>query len=103
MNSNQTCLVTGASRGIGQGIAEELGRHTGAVIVNYRSSEAAAYDTAKSIKNEGGTAIPLQADVSDQDEVEAMYNRIHELVGPVDVLVNNAGVTVDRDILQHET
>ena len=96
MRSNQTCLVTGASRGIGRGIAEELGRHNGTVIVNYRSSEAAAYDTARTIKNGGGTAIPLQADVSDRKEVEAMCDRIHELVGPVDVLVNNAGVTVDR-------
>jgi 3-oxoacyl-[acyl-carrier protein] reductase len=96
MNSNQTCLVTGASRGIGRGIAEELGRHNETVIVNYRSSEGAAYDTARSIKDKGGTAIPLQADVSDQQEVDAMCDRIHELVGPVDVLVNNAGVTVDK-------
>ncbi len=96
MSSNQTCLVTGASRGIGRGIAEELGRHNETIIVNYRSSEAAAYDTARAIKDGGGTAIPLQADVSNRKEVEAMCDRIHELVGPVDVLVNNAGVTVDR-------
>jgi 3-oxoacyl-[acyl-carrier protein] reductase len=96
MNSNQTCVVTGASRGIGRGIATELGQDDRTVIVNYRSSEAAAYDTAKAIKNEGGNAIPLQADVSDPAEVAAMRDRVHELAGPVDVLVNNAGITVDK-------
>lgn len=90
MNSNQTCIVTGASRGIGRGIAKELGRHSDTVIVNYRSSEAAAHDTVNAIKNEGGTAIPIQADVSDPDEVKAMRDRVHELAGSVDILVNNA-------------
>lgn len=96
MNSNQTCIVTGASRGIGRGIAKELGRHSDTVIVNYRSSEAAAHDTVNAIKNEGGTAIPIQADVSDPDEVKAMRDRVHELAGSVDVLVNNAGITIDK-------
>ncbi|EMA44779.1 3-oxoacyl-(acyl-carrier-protein) reductase [Halococcus saccharolyticus DSM 5350] len=65
------------------------------MIANYRSSEA-AYDTAKAIEDDGGTAIPLQADVSDPAEVETMRDRVHELASPVDVLVNNAGITVDK-------
>ena len=96
MDANQTCVVTGASRGIGRAIAEEFGGDGATVVVNYRSSEAAAYDTVETIEAEGGTAVPLQADVSDPDEVAAMRDRTHELVGPVDVLVNNAGITVDK-------
>lgn len=96
MKSKQTCVVTGGSRGIGRGIAEELGRNGATVVVNYRSSEAAAHETAETIKDEGGTAVPLQADVAEPDEVEALRERVHELFGPIDVLVNNAGITVDR-------
>jgi 3-oxoacyl-[acyl-carrier protein] reductase len=93
---NQTCVVTGASRGIGRGIAEELGRNGANVVVNYRSSEAEAHDVADAIEEEGGTAVPLQADVSDQDEVQAMADRVAEIFGSTDVLVNNAGITIDR-------
>ncbi|RXK49010.1 beta-ketoacyl-ACP reductase [Halorientalis pallida] len=96
MLENQTCVVTGASRGIGRGIAEELGSHGANVVVNYRSSEAAAHEVADEIEAEGGNAVPLQADVADQDEVDAMADRVAELYGPADVLVNNAGITIDK-------
>ncbi|MFB6084145.1 MAG: beta-ketoacyl-ACP reductase [Halorientalis sp.] len=96
MLENQTCVITGASRGIGRGIAEELGRHGANVVVNYRSSEAAAHDVADRIEEEGGSAVPLQADVSTQDEVDAMAERVDELYGSADVLVNNAGITIDK-------
>jgi 3-oxoacyl-[acyl-carrier protein] reductase len=93
---DQTCLVTGASRGIGRGIAEELGRHGASVGVNYRSSEAEAHDVVETIESEGGTAVPLQADVANMSDVEAMATEIHDAFGPVDVLVNNAGITIDK-------
>jgi len=96
MLENQTCVVTGASRGIGRGIAEELGRRGANVIVNYRSSEAEAHDVADAIQDDGGEAVPLQADVSKQDEVDAMADRVDELYGGADVLVNNAGITIDK-------
>jgi 3-oxoacyl-[acyl-carrier protein] reductase len=96
MLEDRTCLVTGASRGIGRGIAEELGRHGANVAVNYRSSEGAAYDTVEAIEAEGGSAIPVQADVADMDQVMAMHDTVTEAFGPVDVLVNNAGITVDK-------
>jgi 3-oxoacyl-[acyl-carrier protein] reductase len=96
MLENQTCVVTGASRGIGRGIAEELGSHGANVVVNYRTSEAAAHEVAEQIEAEGGNAVPLQADVADQDEVDAMAERVTELYGPADVLVNNAGITIDK-------
>ncbi|MFB6308838.1 MAG: SDR family NAD(P)-dependent oxidoreductase, partial [Haloarculaceae archaeon] len=60
----RTCVVTGASRGIGRGIATDLGAHGARVVVNYRSSEQEARDVAEAIEDEGGTAIAAQADVS---------------------------------------
>jgi 3-oxoacyl-[acyl-carrier protein] reductase len=96
MRSDQTCLVTGASRGIGRGIAERLGDHGASVVVNYRSSEGEAYDVVDAIEDAGGEAIAVQGDVADYEEVHAMCQRVHQAFGPVDVLVNNAGITVDK-------
>ena len=93
---NQTCVVTGASRGIGRGIARELGGTGANVVVNYRSSEAAAHEVVDTIEDEGGTAIAVQADVAEYDAVAAMAEATHDAFGPIDVLVNNAGLTVDR-------
>ena len=92
----RTCLVTGGSRGIGRGIAEELGGEGANVAVNYRSSEAEAHEVVDAIEDAGGRAIAVQGDVADHAEVEAMCERIHDAYGPVDVLVNNAGITVDK-------
>lgn len=96
MSHGRTCLVTGASRGIGSGIAQALGNTGANVVINYRSSERAAYDTVDTIENADGSAFPIQADVADRDQVEAMRETVHDAFGPVDVLVNNAGITVDR-------
>jgi 3-oxoacyl-[acyl-carrier protein] reductase len=96
MLDSQTCLVTGASRGIGRAVAEELGRHGADVAVNYRRSEAEAREVVETIEGEGGTAVTVQGDVSQYDDVEAICETVHDELGAVDVLVNNAGVTVDK-------
>jgi 3-oxoacyl-[acyl-carrier protein] reductase len=93
---SQTCVVTGSSRGIGEGIATELGAHGANVVVNYRSSEREAYDVVEEIEADGGTAIAVQADVTDEQQVNAMVDRIRNAFGPADVLVNNAGITIDK-------
>ena len=93
---DRTCVVTGSSRGIGRGIAEDLGAHGANVVVNYRASEDEAYDVVDAIEREGGTAIAVQADVCDEEEVEAMADRVADAFGGTDVLVNNAGITVDK-------
>jgi len=93
---DRTCLVTGASKGIGRGIAEELGSHGANVVVNYRSSEDAAYEVRDVINEGPGNAVLAQADVSNFDEVEAMYGAATDEFGGIDVLVNNAGITVDK-------
>ena len=93
---DRTCVVTGSSRGIGRGIAEDLGEHGANVVVNYRSSEGEAYDVVDAIEENGGTAIAVQADVCDKSEVESMAERVEDAFGGADVLVNNAGITVDK-------
>jgi 3-oxoacyl-[acyl-carrier protein] reductase len=95
MTEARTCVVTGASRGIGRGIAERFGREGHNVVVNYRSSADAAEETVAAVEEAGGSAVAVRADVADPAAVEAMYERAHEAFGPADVLVNNAGITVD--------
>jgi 3-oxoacyl-[acyl-carrier protein] reductase len=92
----RTCLVTGASRGIGAGIARDLGARGADVAVNYRSSETEAQAVRDDIEEGPGSAVLAQADVSDIEAVEEMYREVRDAFGRVDVLVNNAGVTVDR-------
>ena len=92
----QTCLVTGSSRGIGRGIAKDLASRGATVVVNYRSSAAEAEAVVEEIREGDGAAIAAQADVSDLEDVEAMHREIHDNVGSIDVLVNNAGITVDK-------
>ncbi|MFB6281319.1 MAG: beta-ketoacyl-ACP reductase [Haloferacaceae archaeon] len=92
----KTCLVTGASRGIGRAIALELARAGATLAVNYRSSRERAAEVAAAIEDHGGRAVAVRADVSDADAVAAMRDEVHDAIGEVDVLVNNAGITVDR-------
>ena len=93
---NRTCVVTGASRGIGRGIAIELAEHGAEVVVNYRSSEEAAREVRDIIESGPGQAVLAQADVSDYEAVRSMYEATKEEFDGVDVLVNNAGITVDK-------
>jgi len=93
---DRTCLVTGASRGIGRGIAKELGAAGADVAVNYRSSKEQAEAVKETIDDGPGRAVLAQADVADYDEVQSMYDAVAEEFGGVDVLVNNAGITVDK-------
>lgn len=94
-DDNRTCLITGGARGIGRGIAEQLASDGLNVVVNYRSSEGAATELVDAIEADGGTAAAIQADVADEAAVERMADRTREEFGPIDVLVNNAGVTRD--------
>ncbi|RCU47978.1 beta-ketoacyl-ACP reductase [Haloplanus salinus] len=94
--ADRTCLVTGASRGIGRSIALELARCGADVVVNYRSSDAAAREVEEIIETNGETAMCAQADVSEADAVARMAEEVHDELGAVNVLVNNAGITIDR-------
>ncbi len=93
---DRTCVVTGASRGIGRAIAEDLGAHGANVVVNYRTSESEAYEVADAVEEAGGSALPVQADVAVEDDVASMAERTTEAFGDAEVLVNNAGMTIDK-------
>jgi NAD(P)-dependent dehydrogenase (short-subunit alcohol dehydrogenase family) len=88
----QTALVTGASRGLGRAIALRLAQEGAAVCVNYRASSAEADSLVDQIRASGGRAIQLRADIGDPAEVQDMVRRIDDELGPMSILVNNAGV-----------
>ena len=90
-----SALVTGASRGIGAAIAKALAREGWPVGVNYRSDADSAEAVVREITEAGGRAIAIQADVSDAEAAEALFKRVEDDLGPVLVLVNNAGVRAD--------
>ncbi|MDT8436170.1 MAG: SDR family oxidoreductase [Gemmatimonadota bacterium] len=91
----QKALVTGANSGIGRGIAVELGRAGASVLVNYYSGDEAAEEVVAQIRDEGGSAVAHRADVSREDEVLGMFERMTEEFGTIDILVNNAGIQID--------
>lgn len=92
MNSKRVAIVTGGSRGIGSAIAERLASDGLAVVVNYSSSPKAADEVTQRITDAGGEAKSFQADVSDADAVNGLFDFATESFGGVDVLVNNAGI-----------
>ena len=85
-------VVTGAGRGIGRAIAEEMGQGGAKVVVNYASSKADGEKVVAEIKAAGGEAIAVQADVSKQQDVDRLIGAAKTTYGKIDVLVNNAGV-----------
>ena len=98
--SGRVALVTGASRGIGRAIAIALAKSGADVAVNYNKQGAQALEVCAEITKMGRRAIPIQADVSQAADVERMVTAVEAALGPVGILVNNAGiaqqVTIDR-------
>jgi glucose 1-dehydrogenase len=93
--AGQKALVTGAGSGIGREIAQALAQYGAEVAVNYVSAPAGAEGTVAAIRSAGGRAIAVRADVSDEAQVEAMFERTLAEFGTVDILVNNAGLQQD--------
>lgn len=101
MNCQQrTVLVTGASRGIGREAAIMLGALGHNVAVNYNSHPEDAQKVVDSIKESGGNACHVQADVSDKKSVENMIGEIRDEYGPIEILINNAGIIDDSLIIR---
>lgn len=96
---NRTVLVTGASRGIGRACAIQLAQQGARVAINYRANEAAAIATREAVEATGQQAVIVQADVSKQADVERMVQQVAGELGPIELLVNNAGVF---DYVGHE-
>ena len=90
--SGKTAVVTGASKGIGAGIAKGLAAEGAAVVVNYASSKAGADRVVAAIKAKGGKAIAVQGDVAKAADVKKIFAETKQAFGRLDILVNNAGV-----------
>ncbi|MEK3767384.1 SDR family NAD(P)-dependent oxidoreductase [Paenibacillus sp. FSL R5-0887] len=91
--NNKVALVTGGGTGIGKAVSLELSKRGAHVVVNYSRSEDEANETVKTILNQGGLAIAIQANVSKDQEVRSMVDSIIQHFGTIDLLVNNASIT----------
>lgn len=88
----KVALVTGGSRGIGRAICQVFAREGASVVVNYARNEQAAAQVVQAIQANGGRAIAVQADVANKQQIESMVEKSHAEFGPINVLVNNAGI-----------
>lgn len=98
--NGRIALVSGASRGIGRAIAVALARKGADVAVSYRSNEQAAQEVCTRVRELGGRAAPVQGDVARASDVARMVDRVHRELGPITILVNNAGIGTMRTIEQ---
>jgi glucose 1-dehydrogenase len=103
MNANpklkgQSALVTGANSGIGLAVAVALGNEGANVVVNYVTHPEAADAVVQQIEHNGGNAVAIQGDVSNEDQVQAMFRQMCEKYGTIDILVNNAGLQKDSPL-----
>ena len=93
--AGQTAIVTGASSGIGQGVAIELGKEGANVVINFHSEKEDSRDTLEQITKAGSKGITVKADISREDEVTGMFNTAVQTFGTVDIMINNAGIQID--------
>ena len=98
--NDKVCLVTGASRGIGRATALALAERGAAVAVNYQNGCDHAEEVCAAITARGGRCMKAHANVADEDETQRMVDEIRDTLGPVTILVNNAGITRDKSFLK---
>lgn len=96
----KVALVTGASRGIGRGIAERLAKDGATIVVNYTKSAGEAEKVVSGIKGQGGNAMAVQADVSKVEDIKRLFQETKKVYGRLDILVNNAGIFWAKPILE---
>lgn len=101
--SKRNALITGGARGIGAATAKALARDGYRVFINFVSSSQAANDLAADIKAAGGEAYPMQADVRDDSQLQAMFAKIEQQYGGVDVLVSNANMNFTMKPFMEQT
>jgi len=95
---SKVIIVTGSSKGIGKEIATLLAKNGAKVVVNHSNSKAEANATVAAILKNGGSAISVQADVSKKQEVTALFDQAIAAFGKVDVLINNAGIMISKEL-----
>jgi glucose 1-dehydrogenase len=91
----QSAMITGSNSGIGKAIALEMAKEGARVVINYITDEESVQSMMEEIKSFGGTAIAIKADVSQEDQVKAMFAQMINSFGTIDILVNNAGIQKD--------
>jgi 3-oxoacyl-[acyl-carrier protein] reductase len=96
----KTALVTGSSRGIGRAIAARLAANGAAVVINYAGNRQSAQEAAKDVVAKGGKAVAIQADVSKPSEVQRLFNEAEKALGPLDIVVANAGVYLSKPLIE---
>lgn len=97
---NKVVLITGASSGIGKAAAIKFGEEGAKVIVNYKSDIDGAAEVVDRVKKAGGTAVPIQADVTDPQQVKKLFAESLKEYGSVDILINNAGLAHTKPFLE---
>lgn len=98
--AGKVALVTGSSQGIGRATALRLAQSGADIVINYRSKASAAEDARASIEALGRRCVAIQANVSQEEEVTRLFAEANSVLGPVSILVNNAGTTRDKLIIQ---
>lgn len=98
--TNKVAVVTGGSRGIGRAIALHLAELGAKVVVNFSGSQAKAEEVVAEIEANGGSAIAVQANVADAEDVTKLMKQAVETYGSLDILVNNAGITRDNLLMR---
>lgn len=91
--SGKVALITGASRGIGRGIAIEFARQGASVVINYSTDDEGAEKTLEAIKKVDGYGIIIKGDISSFKNCEIIVNKVIEVMGKIDILINNAGIS----------
>jgi len=94
----KVALVTGSSRGLGREIAIQLAAAGATAIVNYHTNRQQAEQTVQQITSHGGSAFAFQADIANEKEVKTLFEKIEEVAGSVDILINNAGINPTRSL-----
>ena len=98
--TGRIALVTGSSQGIGKATALRLAQSGSDIVINYRNKASAAEEVKARIEEMGRRCITIQADVSQEEDVTRLFTVANESLGPITILVNNAGTTRDKLILQ---
>jgi 3-oxoacyl-[acyl-carrier protein] reductase len=97
---SKTALVTGSSRGIGRAIAERLAAEGAAVVINYTRNPRQAQEAVDAITAKGGRAVAIQADVAKPSDVQRLFEEAENALGPLDIVVANAGVFLNKPLIE---